>query len=497
MKDFYVIQEKKIERVLKIKIHNPALKKKRLIPCSLTVESNAAHTQNKNGIDEEPFFILESLCISEIMPKEYVSSLKKSLRFFQMKYQSNIFDYEIDDRYLKLENVDRNYHPMAYVSTISIKSTSTLGKYFNMCLIDMASISESFVKINFYFKTNGKTKAKYNELAIKHLEPSNCYGIKKDISKLKENSYLSRIPVLDTWFKMHLLQTFNDEVKYIAKQAINSCFSYCLSNKQSKDFRALLYIATNIDKHSKENLQFWKALDISISTVFLNEKTDSCLLFCKDLICIQRSDVVDYTFVYQLYTKYGDFLALLNLEKDIDEHITVINKWMQKSEHSSLQVWLILMQEMERRTGYIRRFCREYEFNFVGDLNYVMKDGRNFEDTKLEEKKNNELKYYAKELCTLKDIVKDKIELKSTISSSDIQHTTFITNFLSALFALLAIIISLMSKDVTLMIVNAIVKSATMRNICILILLIILAWCFYRIIKHFFERYIIWYRFKR
>ena len=187
-----------------------------------------------------------------------------------------------------------------------------------------------------------------------------------------------------------------------------------------------------------------------------------------------------------------EYLTVYGLKDAIEDKVTQVSIWIQKCKNANVTVWMKLKAQVDNDFMYVKRFVNEFKkWGYLEPDDYYIISGVNI----AEDVANNLEKTISSSKKMIEDttlIVNSNVEAQNSTVSYRIQRTTFYTNLFSAIAALIAIIISLLS-DKTKNILTFWLEDTKVVRCAIYVVTFVLIFCLvqkvvmevYRKIKYF------------
>lgn len=458
--------------------------------------TNAADKQisTKDGQTEDPFFKTEYIRFSEFLPKESLYDFKNQLKKFKEKYvsSSNIGLLDDEKEYDDLAMANR-YRFETQVTGFMIDSRSDLGLFFSSCDIRMESASLSFVLLSIRLYLNEDWIKKTSDFAVNKTNDYDRYYYLDKI-KIKNVRTIEKGSMGADVYKKYVLACIFEEMKYRARNILRRYFEF-VTRKMNSSSIVFMYIETNIGKNTSG--AFWRSIDIYPEACYLSSDYDACISFLgNNIVCINRFDErYNYyggIFQNEIPEQFNQYIAFLNIKAACNEQISVINKLMRKCQSKTIDIWLELWKKINENYWYIQRFLNEYNIN--GSLYWEFINSR--DDSFLSkddlDRLNRETKNMNGDISSIMEAIEERISAKNLEDSHELQHQTFVTNFVSAILAFFAIVISIALNDSGKKIVSSLFSQLPIIPVLLYILCVVIViyvvFDMIRKVKHFIER---------
>lgn len=459
--------------------------KSNLFKCG--IKNGVIADKNSLGEDIQPHFKVEYIQMAEIMPKENIPDFGNKVKKFKQKYSNQssfLFQgHSIDYDFCK--EVNENGFDML-IATFAIKENGRFGECFSSCEIRMQSISKSFVLISFQLTLRDSWAEKIENLILKDVGIYKYYGDVSNI-KFKDLRIIQKGYVSETAYKQYLFDAICEETKYVARKEIVKSFEFVVKKYKQSNIYAFWFINTNIDKNS--NKIFWKSIGVEPQRCFCSSTEDACITFGNyegnNIYCLYKENKKSKyygIFNHDVGYDFNTISALNNTEIATEHVLTLINTWIYKSRYDGIEVWLELKRITENKLEYFRRFFSEFDSNMIFEWTFRNMSNEDLHGERFYVNTKDKIENVRNSLENISLIVNEKFSTKSTSASISIQQITFITNFMSAIFALIAIIISLISEEGNAYIVYMMANSKFILCIIGVALALVIAWMLRKIL---------------
>jgi hypothetical protein len=402
-----------------------------------------------DGNEEAPFFRLDYIQFAEFLPKESLYDLKKQIRRFKDSYVSsgNICMPDAELAYEDYARANRNFFETR-ITHFSINQESDLGKFFSACEIQMESASLSFVLISIRFYVNDKWKNKISDFAVSNTNDYKRFFYLERI-KLRDIRVVQEGCIGADIYKEYALACILEEMKFRARTILKRHFEF-VTNTMRTSGEVFMFFETNIDANSSK--RFWLSIGVFPDICFLSDEYDACITYINNNIsCINRSNhkCQDFGgfFHHQIANQYNHIIAFTNIKHACNEQISHINKWMHDCEGKGIELWLHLFQKISTENSYIQRFLGEYNMNNMFSWDFKTQKGNQLFSKEFCDRTNGETQIMNEDIMAIKEIIERRINAEELRDSYKIQHLTYTTNFVSAIFAFIAIVVSIMLND--------------------------------------------------
>ena len=449
--------------------------------------SNAAEKQidSKDGKSVDPFFNLEYIQFAEFLPKESLYELESQIRKFKDKYISpnNIYFPAIDIVYGDYAKANR-YRFDTHLTAFSIDNKSALGTFFSGCDIKMESASLSFVLVSIRFYINEQWKKKISDFAVSGTDDYDRY-FHLDRVKIKNVRTLSKGCIGAESFKKYVLSGIYEEIKYRTRKILRQYFEFVTCTMETSS-GVFMYFKTNIDKNGSEH--FWLSMGVYSFECYLSDEYDACITFIdNNIVCINRFDVkYEYGDIFQqeVANQFNQVTAFSNIKEACNEQISLINKWMHKCEGKNIDLWLQLWQTFNKKNWHIKRFLCEYNMQNRFEWEFMNRRGDYVFSQEDCERTNTETKIMNEDISSIMSAVDKRINAENLVDSNKMQRQTFVTNYASAIFAVIAIVVSIVLNDKAKNVVSDLLSDWPLLPMVLTILLVaIVLWSVIDVIK--------------
>lgn len=489
IRDFYAKYRRFLKRIWKEDYSTALLYNSQHVPFWKEDKDNSANKQF-DVIDEkkliDPFFNLEYVQFSEFIPKESLYELRKQIQKFKSKYvhpnDFNFYDQERDYEYYAEVN---RYDFQTPIAGFMINPSSDLGNFFSKCEINMESASLSFVLISFKMSLNEEWKKKINDICVKRIYNYPRYFY-LDKVKLRDARSIEKGAIAGGRCKEILFQCIIEEIKYRTVKILRDNFNL-ITNDLKASCDSFLYFETNINGNGDRD--FWQSMCIYPFHCYFSDQYDACITFIgNNIICINRFNK-KYNYYGGLFQStvgedYNHLIAYSNIRSVCNEQITDLNKMIHLCKDKKVEIWMALRNKSLKNSHYILRFLREYQMKTDFQWTFRNHDNKWVFSDKYVEHINQELNNTFEDITSTIERIDVRAEEENNKASYDMQHHTFITNFLSAFFAFIAIIISIILNDDSKKRTFAIIETNTfIKYILIGMIGYIVIWIIVKIVK--------------
>lgn len=456
--------------------------------------SNAASKQidlfTRKEVD--PVFSPEYIQFSEPIPKEYVSLFDKRIVKFINKYEDRRSAFnrhqDVDFEYYSQINKAEFMHRVA---DFNINQDTDLGVIFSACTIQIESISESFVNLIFQFSFNDTRKKRINDLCVNNMSDVFSYSDLSQV-KLRNCRKIQKGFFSGSEYKKYALSVFFNEVKYRTRRILYSYFRILSFPLNQNEASAFVYFETNIDGNSDKF--FWESIGLIPHHLYFSEGHDSCIVpgskYSGDIMCIFRRNphYEDYgIYKYSVCDCFNRIIAFSNIEEAGNEGRTIVNRWMYESRSFNIDIWLELKKRAEDELRYIERFAKNIKCFSWNYYNFYSMSGAGLFQSEYYEIEKQRFGELEKEINNILEIVDSNVERKNTSASLGIQQTSFVIDCISALLALTAIIISLISNETMTVLINFMAEKQWVLKFIAFIFAIIFAGTFIKVINKSYD----------
>ena len=315
----------------------------------------------------------------------------------------------------------------------------------------MMSLSSSFVGLVCRFYINDVWKDKINTLIINDREKHSFYSGMERL-KVYQFRQVSKGHNPGSIYKQAIIGVLLEEIKYrIGREFFKNLNTVIFSMNQKSI--AINVFETNINGNS--GVHFWESFGIEARFCNYLKQQDACInplhrnnLDLDYIYRINSSDKYDSQMVaHEIGNRFIEYLNVVGVKNAIEDKITQISIWMQKCKNTNLVMWMKLKARVDNELMYANRFVNEFKsWGYLQPDDYyakssvnIAKDAVNYLDETVGKSK--------KMIDDITLVVNSNVEAQNSTTSYKIQKTTFYTNLFSAIAALIAIIISLLSEE--------------------------------------------------
>lgn len=405
----------------------------------------------KTGEKIEPYIELETIEIVDILPKEFLPE-------FQKKIQRMVKGNYVDGfNHTEETNVDvyKKVHDSFFrfsAASLSFKPGCEFSQYASGLNIEMVSLSSSFVGLVYRFWINKDWKDKINNLCIKDRAKHEFYS---GMEKLRWHQFrrIGKGTNPGNIYKEKMLAALLEEIKYRLAKELHKEFKMVIFSMNEKPI-AFNIFKTNIDGNSSK--EFWKSIGIEARFCNFLKGQDACInplhrdnLDLDYIYKRNKNDRYDSECVaYDIVEEFVEYLSVVGLKNAIEDKITQISVWIQRGQRADLDAWMQIKSTVDNDLMYATRFVNEFKSRGYLDPNdYDVRTGANIAMNAVENL-DKTVEHCKKLIDHTVLVVDSNVEARNSTSSYRIQKTTLYTNLCSAILALIAIVISLLSEEV-------------------------------------------------
>ena len=398
-----------------------------------------------------PYYNLESIQVVDILPKEFIPEFRMAIRDVVRKNQKTGFGFNcVEEASLNEYKKIHNSYFHFCVASFPVKSDSKFGQFASGIEIRMISLSSSFVGIVCKFYLNDRWIEKINNLCVNDRTKHTFYSGMERL-KIWQFRKIGKGHNPGILYKNELIGVLIEEIKYrLSKELFMDLHTIIFSLNQSPI--AINVFETNISGNSSES--FWRSIGIESRFCNFLKNQDACINPLHrnnlDLEYIYRLNVHDKYYSREVAHDIGDrfveYLSVVGVKNAIEDKVTQISVWINKCMNSDLATWLKLKARVDNDLMYANRFVSEFKSRgFLNPDDYKVASSINIAQDAVDNL--DKTVFSSKEM--IEDIilvVNSNVEAQNSTASYRIQKITFYTNLFSAIAALVAIIISLLSE---------------------------------------------------
>lgn len=404
----------------------------------------------KTGEKTEPYIKLRAIEIVDILPKEFLPEFQKRIkRMVKGNYVDGFIHTEETsvDVYKKVHN---SYFRFS-IASLSFKEKCEFSRYASGVNIEMLSLSSSFVALIYRFWINKEWKDKINNLCVDDRDKHEYYS---GMEKLRWYQFrrIGKGTNPGNIYKERMLAVLLEEIKYRLAKELQKVFKMVIFSMNEKPI-AFNVFETNIDGNTSR--EFWKSIGIEARFCDFLKNQDACIntlhldnLDLDYIFKINEKDRYDSECVaYNIVEDFVEYLSVVGLKNAIEDKITQISRWIRRGQKANVDTWLQIKSSADNELMYATRFVNEFKSRGYLDPNdYNVGTGANIA-MNVVENLDKTVERCKKLIDDTVLIVNSNVAARNSTSSYLIQKTTFYTNLCSAIFALIAIVISLLSDE--------------------------------------------------
>lgn len=235
---------------------------------------------------------------------------------------------------------------------------------------------------------------------------------------------------------------------------------------------------TNIDGNSSK--EFWNSIGIEARFCNFINGQDACInSLHQDNVKLDyiykrnKNDRYDSEcFAHNIVERFIEYLCVVGVKNAIEDQITQISVWIQRGQNANLDTWLQIKLDTDNSLMYATRFVNEFKSRgYLEPSEYNVGTGKNIAMNAVENL-DKTVEHCKKLIDDTVLVVNSHVEARNSTLSYRMQKTSFYLNLCSAIFALIAIIISLLSDDVKNVEIGYMSDKVTIRFILYLAIVI-------------------------
>ena len=429
----------------------------------------------KTGEKIEPYIELEAIEIVDILPKEFLPEFQKEIQRMVKGNYVDGFNHTEETNIDVYKKVHDSFFRFSAAS-LSFKPGCNFSRYASGLNIEMLSLSSSFVGLVYRFWINEEWKEKINNLCVSDRAKHEYYS---GMEKLRWHQFrrIGKGTNPGNIYKEKMLAALLEEIKYRLAEELHKDFKMVIFSMNKKPI-AFNVFKTNIDGNSSK--EFWKSIGIEARFCNFLKGQDACInplhrdnLDLDYIYKRNKNDRYDSECVaYDIVENFVEYLCVVGVKNAIEDQITQISVWIQRGQKANLDTWLQIKSATDNSLMYATRFVNEFKSRGYLDPNdYDVRTGANIAMNAVENL-DKTVEHCKKLIDDTALVVDSNVEARNSTSSYRIQKTTFYTNLCSAIFALIAIAISLLSDEVRNMAIAWMSNSMIVKFIlCVAILI--------------------------
>lgn len=421
---------------------------------------NAPHNPQKiepKGSDgETKYFYLEYINVYEVFEKENIEYLRTGLEKFSKHHaqESRIGkDYKEDS----FENVNyfNNLEFDILVATFAIKEESSLKKYIDGFEIRMSGLTATLAVLTIKMHVSQEMKELLNEIAVQNAEDYKFCDVHNKVKSLRQFRIVGCATIPGYRYKNQLKCVIEAEIKWKVIQELGRYIDMPTLNDQEYG-QALLVYRTNIDGNSYP--VFWQSIGVDRHGCDFLKGYSACINwmaeFTSDLYYIYDAlpgknadhypEIMSWE-IERVYREYKASRAILNKTRQLLSMNTCEASFLAKNK-GKIQDWLRIKKELENELILSNRFIKEFDLELDDEDMFFVTNRRKDSITQ------SQFVYLKEDIKECKDtlesvmgIVDANLEALASASNYQLQHRTMIINGLSAVFALIAIMLTLVT----------------------------------------------------
>ncbi len=405
----------------------------------------------KTGEKIEPYIELEAIEIVDIFPKEFLPEFQKRIQRMVKGNYVDGFNHTEETNIDVYKKVHDSFFRFSAAS-FSFKPGCKFSRYASGLNIEMLSLSSSFVGLVYRFWINEEWKDKINNLCVSDRAKHEYYS---GMEKLRWHQFrrIGKGTNPGNIYKEKMLAALLEEIKYRLAEELHKNFKMVIFSMNKKPI-AFNVFKTNIDGNSSK--EFWKSIGIEARFCNFLKGQDACInplhrdnLDLDYIYKRNKNDRYDSECVaYDIVENFVEYLCVVGVKNAIEDQITQISVWIQRGQKANLDTWLQIKSATDNSLMYATRFVNEFKSRgYLDPSDYDACTGATIAMNAVENL-DKTVEHCKKLINDTVLVVDSNVEARNSTSSYRIQKTTFYTNLCSAIFALIAIVISLLSDEV-------------------------------------------------
>ncbi len=406
--------------------------------------------------NKKPFFNIETISMLELIPKEEYNNIIKGIERFKHKHIDKN-KIHIPRNLNNFTNSFGNYGTYFNIDSFIIKSNSPLKSYISSIVFHIDSISNSFYCLNITVHLNKELKEDLSHFLVNDVKSYSEISGFED-KKWYQFRTLGKRNTSGSVYKNKILNGIITDIMWHVLDNLSRYIKTILIFEQSKEVPICCSISTNIDGNN--NHEFWNSVGIdSFSCDFKNNFTSCIAWRDSGAPFYVYLDNMNYNPDDQLSNKlfardFGSYLCNYLISSQIN---TVINSTLtkysskvSKLKNKSLSKILKINASMHTEMFFFLRFLNEFECNvstteFENFYNIYFENKPIIYD--LHKNIEKETRQTLKTYTDIEHLYQTNIDYKASKFNYNIQRNTLIITFVSALVAILALFVSLLSFD--------------------------------------------------
>lgn len=429
----------------------------------------------KTGEKIEPYIELEAIEIVDILPKEFLPAFQKKIQRMVKENYVDGFNHTEETNVNVYKKVHNSYFRFSAAS-LSFRPGCEFSRYASGLNIEMVSLSSSFVGLVYRFWINKDWKDKINNLCIKDRAKHEFYS---GMERLRWHQFrrIGKGINPGNIYKEKMLAALLEEIKYRLAKELHKEFQMVIFSMNEKAI-AFNIFKTNIDGNSSK--EFWKSIGIEARFCNFLKGQDACInplhrenLDLDYIYKRNKKDRYDSECVaYDIVERFVEYLCVVGLKNAIEDQITQISVWIQRGQKANLDTWLQIKSGTDNSLMYATRFVNEFKSRgYLDPSDYDVGTGATIAKNAVENL-DKTVEHCKKLIDDTVLVVNSNVEARNGTLSYRMQKTSFYLNLCSAIFALIAIIISLLSDEVRNIAIDYMSDSMVIRcTLCVAIVI--------------------------
>lgn len=428
---------------------------------------NAATTVTVNTGDESnsPHFIVETIEVMELLPREHIGRLQNEIKkFHKRNCKPGLFDsFSHSTSFFNEFNEGEAFQQLG---SFLINDRSSLFKYISQIHFSIVNLSDSFCCLIMHLYPNKELQKKIDLLSVSSMDEQFKITGYEDhkwfqFKNLTYGQYSGSI------YKCQLLNDIFADITWNICKVVYSSIPNMLFHSQKMLPPYICSVCTNVDGNS--NSEFWSSVGVNSYFCDYSQEYSSCIAWRSDgapffirgntqsiessMLNSSRAYHISHTLCFYLVPN-----TVINL---LRKNLTKFSKKIATLKRKGITKWLKVRVNMDSSMFYLMRFVEEYT---IEDNSFDFKQYSNIKRerplvSKLFSNLNGRISRGKALYKSISSIFNSNIDYRNAKSNYRLQKIALIVSILSMLVATAALVVTLLTNQGTSHFINSLIDS--------------------------------------
>lgn len=431
-------------------------------------KSNAATTVTVNTSDENnsPHFIVETIEVMELLPKEHIGRLQNEIKKFYKRDCKTPPLYSFGDS-TSFFNEFNEGNGFQLLGSFLINDRSSLFKYISEIYFSIVNLSDSFCCLIMHLNLNEELKKKIDLFSVSSMnEQFKLTGYEN--YKWFQFKNLTYSAYSGSEYKCQLLNdVFADIIWNVCKVVYYSIPNMLFySQKMLPPYVCSVY--TNVDGNS--NSEFWRSVGVNSHFCDYTQEYSSCIawrsngapFFIRGNTQLTKSPIkFNLSRGYYISHMLCFYLVPNTVINLLRKNLTKFSEKISTLKQKGITKWLKVRVDMDSTMFFLMRFIEEYN---IEDNSFDFKEYSNIKRTpslvfKFFSDLNRRISRSKALYKSISNIFNSNIDYRNEKSNYRLQKIALIVSILSMLVATAALIVTLCTDEGASRFINSLIDS--------------------------------------